>query len=80
MVVAVAMADAGEHPAVRHPTHEATKAQNVVLDIPALGGRVVLGAQMARPMREEGVGHAEPKRRRLIQEAFPVVRGGVDVV
>jgi len=80
VVVIIAMVDAGEHPTVRHPTHEATGAQNVVLDILALGGRVAPGAQMARPVREEGVGHAEPKRRRLIQEALPIVRGGVTVV
>jgi hypothetical protein len=60
------MADVGEHPTVKHPTHEATGAQNVILDIPTLGGKVALGAQMARPVREEGVGHAKPKRRRLI--------------
>jgi hypothetical protein len=61
-MVAIAMEDTSKDPAVSHPTHEATRAHNVVLDIPTLGGRMELSAQVPKPVWKEGLGHAEPKR------------------
>ncbi|CAM5998671.1 unnamed protein product [Sphagnum balticum] len=44
-MVAIAMENTSKDPAVSHPTHEATGAHNVVLDVPTLGGRMEPSAQ-----------------------------------
>ncbi|CAM6059033.1 unnamed protein product [Sphagnum tenellum] len=74
------MADTSKDFTIWHPTHEAMGTHNVVLDVPASGGKMEPSAQVAKPMWKEGVGHTKPKRCHQIQEAFPIVRGCLTVV
>jgi hypothetical protein len=55
------MVHIGKHVAIVHPLYNTAKGQNVVFDVPAMGGGVLPCRQMAQVMLEEAVGRSKVK-------------------
>ncbi len=73
-MVARLVVHAGKHTAIAHPLHSTVKDQNVVFDIPVMGGDVLPCRQMAQAMLEKGVGRSKVKSYSQVKQAGTIVR------
>jgi len=64
----------GKHATIVHPPHNITKDQNVVFDIPMMGGGVLPCCQMAQVMLEEGVCRLKVKSCSQVKQAGTIVK------
>lgn len=74
MVVVGHIIHIGKHTTITQPLHNTTRDQNVVFDIPAMGGDVLPCRQMAQVVLEEGVGRSKVKSYDQVKQANTIVK------